>query len=690
MNLNSSSGAWVSAIVITIFSYFIINILKSKKRLKKLIKNKLLVAILILVSAAILILISVQLYLYLNFALRNDILVELTADKENIFFTDNPAEDITFKIDLTMNPFCSAQCDYTFFDISSGREIDRGSLNTTTIFSEFKKYKLENNDFTDGSQEIKRFEVSCTSKKTLFCYTREVESKRAVLITVNYRLSDEEKVFKDDSRNEITSLAKTVYSSSDRLNESLQNLIRINNSFSTENSSTEAKNLYDLFPALNIFLDNAKKLWESEDFDLLENELHDTKTLIEKFENESQQLNSKITFDISLYNNLVENFSKSREILEQISENNMVALICTELNNIVADYNNAVADFKNTLSLPNKKIIAESISAEADKLYSNYLNSDGAITCLLNKSINQENFTRINFVPPRVTPVTFFLKEPDPICCLNRICEKCCNDCSKENYPIIFLHGQSINEAISVGYSFDSFSRIKEKLITEGYIDAGAIVLEPADEKGLWGKINSTLIMTGSYFFDTYKTDDGEKTISSNKEGIDTYALRLRNLIDLVKYRTNKDKVILVTHSMGGVVARRYIQIFGGDNIGKAILVTAPNHGVDDKIRDYCAVIGPEVSCNELDENSVFMKNLNSAPPPKIPIYNIIGIGCNMGDETGDGFIKNSSQYLQSAVNYYFSGTCYEPDFEFFHEYIIFPDRYPEVYAKIYEILKNS
>jgi pimeloyl-ACP methyl ester carboxylesterase len=157
-----------------------------------------------------------------------------------------------------------------------------------------------------------------------------------------------------------------------------------------------------------------------------------------------------------------------------------------------------------------------------------------------------------------------------------------------------------------------------------------------------------------------------------------------------VKYRTNKDKVVIVSHSMGGIVTRRYLQIFGGENVEKAILVTSPNHGIDDKIRDYCAVIGPEVSCNELDKDSSFMADLNTAPISKVPIYNIVGVGCNMGAETGDGFIKNSSQYLDSATNYYFTGKCNEPNFEFFHEYIVFPDKYPAVYNKIYEILKNS
>jgi hypothetical protein len=140
---------------------------------------------------------------------------------------------------------------------------------------------------------------------------------------------------------------------------------------------------------------------------------------------------------------------------------------------------------------------------------------------------------------------------------------------------------------------------------------------------------------------------------------------------------------------MGGVITRRYIQIFGNSDIDKIILVTSPNHGVDDKVRDYCAVIGPEASCKDLDRDGDLMQKLNSEPTEYVSTYNIIGVGCNMGEESGDGVIKESSQYLVGAKNFYFEGKCDEINFEFFHEYILFPRRYPEVYRKILEILER-
>lgn len=689
LDFNSSSGAWVSAMFIFFFTYFLFGFIKSGERFKKIIANKRLLIILIILFAVIFILIAVQLYLYVNFTLRNDILVQLSADKENIFFTDDLPTRITFTIDLIMNPFCVAQCEYEFFDISRGKEIDNGSFNTT-ILSKSRVYAINNNNLIDGSQELKRFEVSCKSKKTLLCYTREEESKRAILVTINYALSEEEKTFKDSSRGEIIKLNEIFYISQGKLNESIANINSVKNSFYIGDFLEQISSLQNTNVNFNTYLEKLKGLWENQDFNSLREELSKKNTTIINFENLSRELNANIVSNISLYNTLTENFSNSRQILEKISQNKLTDLICKKLNNIIVDYNNAITDFKNTPVLEDKKIIAEKISSNINDFYKEYQNGNGGKICLLTGNINQGNLEKISIASVGLLPVIFSLDEPAPSCCLSGECGKCCDEkCSNENYPIIFLHGQSINEAMSVGYSLDTFSKIKEALTSERYIDAGAIILGTASERGLWGKMNLSFIMTGSYFFDTYKTETGEKTVSSNQEGIDTYAIRLKNIIETVKYRTNKNKVILVAHSMGGVVARRYIQIFGGSNVEKAIFVTSPHHGIDDKIRDYCAVIGPEVSCRELDENSIFMNQLNNMGTEKIPIYNFVGTGCDMGDETGDGVIKNSSQYLETAKNYYFKGTCDEINFAFFHEYIIHPDKYPEVYNTLYEILKN-
>jgi hypothetical protein len=686
-NFNASIGAWISAVLISLFAYFIIGVIGSKNLFKRMLNNRILFGIIIFCFVVAFVLFFIQLYLYANFVLKNDMLVELSSDKENIFFTNNSQEEITFNVNLLMNLFCSAQCEYQFLDLSFGEVIERGSF-STTILSKSKSYKIDSKNFVEGSQELRQFEISCKSKKTLLCYTNERESKRKILVTINYELTEEEKEFKDNSRGIIENISELLYFSKGNLDESIRNIYLIDDYFLVEDFLNKHKELQESYNNLNSSLKEIGSLWKLQEFDKFKDRLPEIKIQTEDLINETEKLKLDISLRSSLYNILAETMISSKEILNGFLNMSLENSECVKLNEIISNYNHAIINFKTLSSIGYKENISKVISNEINNFSENYVL--GEEKCVLENNVSSVNLEKIKLTSIELPNKIFLLNDPDTLCCLNDKCEKCLgNESSDKNYPILFLHGQSINEAISVGYSFDAFSKVKEKLVTENYIDAGSIVINPIFNEGLWGKLNSSLIMTGSYFFDTYKTDVGEVTVSSNKEGIDTYAIRLNKLIELIKLRTNKDKVIIAAHSMGGVVTRRYIQLFGNKDVDKVILVTVPNHGVEDKVKEYCGVIGPEASCNDLDRNGIFINELNNEPTENVPIYNIVGIGCNMGNEFGDGVIKNSSQYLESAENYYFEGVCNEINFEFFHEYILFPEIYPEVYNKIYEILQN-
>jgi len=242
LDFKSSWGAWISAVVISFLITFIWRLIRSKK-IQKILSNKLILIPLILAVLGIIFLISLQSYLYVNFVLGSDVLLKLSADKDNIFFTDNPTEDVTFKTSLTINPFCTAQCNYELFDISNWNKIETDSFTITSILSNSKKYTLNNHGLVPGSQELIRFEVVCKSKKTLLCYTSEEESKRSVLVTLNYDLSEEDKEFKNKSKSEIILFRETLDVINNKLNNSRVNIDSINNSLPTELFSSQSKNL---------------------------------------------------------------------------------------------------------------------------------------------------------------------------------------------------------------------------------------------------------------------------------------------------------------------------------------------------------------------------------------------------------------------------------------------------------------
>ncbi len=692
-NFSYSFWAWISAFIIMSLVFFGGKILRSRKHLKTLLKNKVLFISLILGLVVVIVLVSVQLYLYVNFTLRNDILTELSVDKEDIFFTNQTQEDITFKISVTMNPFCTAKCDYTLFDLSKGDYIEEGSFNLGSILPKTKTYTLNNDHLVQGSQELNRFEISCMSKKTFLCYTKEEESKRSLLITINYNLTEDDVLFKNASRYQIDSIWQEIYLSKGRLNESLANINIINDSFSTQVFFQQARNLSNSFLDLNQSSINLKKLWETQKFSDLREELPELLDRTVDFSSRTEELKSAIIFDSDLYNNLTVNINENRKVLQKLSNMNMTSDLCSGLNDLIINFNSAFNKFDEESNLSQKQIIVENISDEVNNFYISVISSPGDLACSLNQEINNGALITIQTITqePQIPELSF--EELSPECCYDGECGNCCEDkCSETNYPIIFLHGYSLNKVIPLGYGLGTFTEVKDKLSSEGYIDAGGIVISLINEpKGLWGELNNTAIdVTASYFFDTYKTSTGEKTTPSSVDSIDTYAIRLRSIIDLLQYKTNKDKVILVAHSMGGLVVRRYIQVFGGDDVDKAILVAIPNHGIEGKVRDYCSLFGPEVACSEMDKNSLFINKLNNAPTEIVPTYNIIGIGCDMGNDTGDGILKNSTQYLDYATNYYLKGTCNELTFDFFHESIILPDKTPEIYDLIKKILKEN
>ncbi|VVB82387.1 Uncharacterised protein [uncultured archaeon] len=692
-NLNSSWIAWVSAIVITIFIYFTWWAIKSRKNFKNTSKNRFILITIIVSLLIVFGLIAAQLSLYINFTVGNDILIKLSSDKENVFFTAGSSQNITFKMSVTMNPFCSAECNYEFFDEGSGRQIDTGSFNLTSISSKSESYGLQNNHLVEGSQDINRFEVRCKSKRTLLCYTSEDESSRSVLITLNYKLTEDEKQFKNESKDKIVSLEGTFYSILNELNSSMNNLNSINNSFSNKDLLFIYGQIYNSSLDLNYSISSMKTLWEKQDFALLKKQLPSVATQIQILENQSQQFNLDIFSNISFYNNLTTNLSSSEKNLEQISQTNLTVSLCTELNKVVFDFNLAILNFNNETTLLKKEIIVKNISGELSQLYQDSLASFGGPSCVLIGTLNSPNFVQIKTFNFEKVNYTSIIQEPVPICCFLGECGKCCDQtCSNENYPLLFLHGHPINKALPADYSLDDLSKIKQKLVYENYIDAGAMIIsKTTEEPGLWGKINTSMMVTASYLFDTYRDSSGkEVTTISNTNSIDTYAIRLKSLVDLAKSRTGKEKVTIIAHSMGGLVARRYLQIFGGNDIDKLILVDVPNHGISGAIESYCGLFGQGLECSEMSQDSLFINNLNNNPTTNVPTYNIVGIGCSMNDETGDGIVTNSSQYLSYAKNYYIQGTCDELLLNFLHEYIVYPEYYAQTYAIIDEILKNS
>ena len=290
------------------------------------------------------------------------------------------------------------------------------------------------------------------------------------------------------------------------------------------------------------------------------------------------------------------------------------------------------------------------------------------------------------------------LSDNPPVCCVFNSCKPCCNDDSCRNdpktFPILFIHGHSFAKGNSPEFSLDAFNKIQSRLQDDGYLDAGIISLYSKNEplqKGTWGLSGKPVTVKASYYYDAFRKEDKYIVVPTKSENIDTYALRLRDLIAIVKERTNKPKVNIIAHSMGGLVVRRYIQIFGKDDIEKFIMIAVPNNGISGAASDYCGIIGESRECQDMQENSLFINKLNDPlkQPANSKLYSIIGQGCQMSQDNGDGVVLAESAKLKDAKVFYVNGTCGGLFGENLHTEILNIEKYPEAYGIIKGILKE-
>ena len=282
-----------------------------------------------------------------------------------------------------------------------------------------------------------------------------------------------------------------------------------------------------------------------------------------------------------------------------------------------------------------------------------------------------------------------------PVCCVFGECKRCCTqeECKSDAslYPVLILHGHSFNKDNSPEFSLDAFNKILSGLQLDGYISAGTIT--PVSDyseikKGEWGLPSKPIIAKGSYYLVSYYNIGGYSIATQKSESIETYAIRLKEIIDLLKFRTGKDKVNIIAHSMGSLVARSYMQIFGDDSVDKLIIIASPNKGISEKVSNYCPVLGEKKECNDMSTESIFIKRLNdpSKIPKNVKIYNIIGEGCDMGGNNGDGVVTKQNAEIGYAENFYINGTCSGAGL--LHTQILDIDRYPEAYNIIKSALK--
>lgn len=88
---------------------------------------------------------------------------------------------------------------------------------------------------------------------------------------------------------------------------------------------------------------------------------------------------------------------------------------------------------------------------------------------------------------------------------------------------------------------------------------------------------------------------------------------QLARRVDEVCAATEAEKLILVAHSMGGLVCRSYLARFGGDRVERLITLATPHAGTE------LARVGIGQNAREMEPGSVWLRDLN-AEPAAVPV----------------------------------------------------------------------
>jgi len=457
---------------------------------------------------------------------------------------------------------------------------------------------------------------------------------------------------------------------------------------------------------------------EHKDLFLMEKELEDyyNKLIISGFDLGKGNYNRVLEFESDL-----DELSSEFEMMWNISEQNklygdylvlnesskkcflgycdeLLESSCDELNKYIVEFNNSLYSSDINISgLENYENLAEGIkiiiSNETLKFYDDYCEVNSSIDRLDNISF-VETISNITIYPAIQNELT----ENLPKCCVYGECDVCCvsEECQNDPslYPIVLIHGHSLLRATSPEPLLDIFNRIQYNMQKEGFINAGTVQFDfnlSNYEEGDWGISGSPISTKASYYYDYFYSLGHYIHITKNVDNIDTYAIRLNEIIKLIQYRTGKSKVNIIAHSMGGLVARRYLQIFGDDSLEKIVLIGTPNHGITGNVKNFCRVFGEKRECEDMYAGSVLITKLNdpSYSIENVKIYTISGKGCDTDGFDGDGVVQFENSILNYAKSYTINGSCYDTYGKALHNDLLDPYMYPELNDYIKEILSD-
>jgi len=660
-------------------------------------------------------------------------------------------EDVPLSFKITPDTFfeCSAVCTYTLTDISTNRVVSSKTKSFSYKEEDTASYLLTSPKNGTG-QVLYSLDISCSNKKTSLCLTNSLPVSKTVLITLNYNLTDQEKELESSLLFDLDSLQKEVAlvrSDHDqirtllsRLPTRLEETIELKNEL--ENMTAQLLHVEDATnTTIQLYrtqrMDYAKtilsKQLQTTSQALIDKSpalLDNSRSLIDRYNTLALQLQNIPLEEI--HNATIYYLAQSTPLHEQLLSS--ILNTCDSLYHYIEFMTHNAPYSLETMEVATNSSVQEVMQEQ--EIYTQIINRghvlfDGAFNCELQNATLQIVQTNLSNETEQISvPINYTLEQqeyfnahcgtassqnisiidelrhvekpifinqtteqtyveplpltPNPaLCCYKNSCEVCG---SKKHIPILFIHGHSFNEKNTPEASLATFAIIQKNLSEIGFVNAGDLDITSTNDAE-WSKIVAPLILSSSYYYISH-LDLGVYELTTQKsERIENYALRLKDIIDLLKKQTGSDKVIIVAHSMGGLVARDYMDLFGSESVEKLITINTPHQGVSARVANLCGILGSQKECQDMEEGSVFLQRLNSKPTPKNIIV-IRSTGCTMKEGKGDGIVTETQGKLTGAEkDYLIQGHCTDSLQTDLHTNLLDPKLYPDVYELLVNLL---
>jgi len=125
---------------------------------------------------------------------------------------------------------------------------------------------------------------------------------------------------------------------------------------------------------------------------------------------------------------------------------------------------------------------------------------------------------------------------------------------------------------------------------------------------------------------------------------IDSFAVEVKNRVEQICVETGASQVILVGHSMGGLIARAYFHHHGGkERIAKIITLGSPHHGT------FFAYWMGGKNIRQMRPNNDWLNQLNALPSSTVPTISIYSYH-------DDFIVPQDSSILPDATNIAIAG----------------------------------